>query len=116
MKHPGTGLPRRRTERGFAVGSTLFVRDDRYAQWRSVEGTKAEAALRMLTDALAAVVRSGWEVRQVRGTPNHAHVFVHRESRSLNTWLYEPGAAGKTCHRVAGRAFTVDEFQRLMEL
>ena len=107
---------RKRTERGFAVGRTLWVRDDRYSEWRLVNDPRSGAMLKLLSDALNGVERSGWELRKVRGLPKHTHVFVTRQHQRLQTWLYKPGMASKTLRPIPGRVFSDDEFQALMDL
>jgi len=107
----------------FGVGSSLLVRDIdsdesdawmRSRNWHLAAGPKAGAALSLLTNALAAVQRSGMEQRMTREYPGHAFVTVHGRSRQFMTWLYVPGRPGYT--RVWGHKFSEEEFRNLMEV
>jgi hypothetical protein len=106
--------------RGFAVGSnTLFVQRinafgvPKWQEWQQKVGPRAEVALKLLNEKVAAAQRAGLEVRMTLEHPGHARVEVHEETGISKVWLYEPGRPDYTV--VWGR-FTGDQIRSLMEL
>jgi hypothetical protein len=109
----------------FGVGSTLLVQRDidnyrprtrkpRSQQWQRATGATAEAALKLLTDALDAVPKTGKDLRMVAKHRYHVFVLVHSRSRRFQTWLYE---SDRRRYTVAwGPTFSEEQYRILAEL